>query len=147
MGRWGRVRFHGVSWYEDSQFLVGINLSPPPQTGVKRESAGGQWRRRQWADTRVPRYDTVRGTNRPSFPTHGPESDEDWDRLYYGGTNAVQERGSRGTGRGRLWKRPPGMSDSELEKMGSDPAGAEEWDEGSSEWGSRVRRRTWTTGE
>ena len=59
LGRWGRVgfmarRFHGVSWYEDAQFLVGINLSPP-QTRVNRGSGGGQRRRRQWADTRCDR--------------------------------------------------------------------------------------------
>ena len=48
------------------------------------------------ADTQVPRYGTVRGTNRPLFPTNRPESDADWDRLYYGGTNAAQERGGAG---------------------------------------------------
>ena len=99
LGSWGRGgamarRFPGGSWYEDAQFLVGLHLSPPLR-GVKRGSGGGQWRRRQWADTRVPRYGTVRGTNRPLFPTHRPESDADWDRLYYGGTNAAQERGLR----------------------------------------------------
>ena len=93
---------------------------------------GARTWRRQWADTRVPRYRTVSGKNSPLFLTHRPTYEE-WNRRRHGGTGAGQEWRRGGTVRGCPGNLPPGVRDAEWERIKGDPVWMEERDWGCSE--------------